>query len=177
MIHPFHESDAGDLFCLTYSLELETLFIGCQNASIQWINLASSHSQHMPARLSGIQRRYHKFFDSFPQMDRRPPGEDSPNASSSPQSEPAGLEHTVKVLHIPATQVVDYAHFGYIYCMAIHPSSIGGKTVWQLITGSGDETVKVCWMYALDNLPVDATYLDLGTSRPDTHTLGHFGRL
>jgi di- and tripeptidase len=142
IIHPYHESDAGDLFCLTYSLDLDTLFIGCQNASIQWIDL-STQSQHRPAHLLNIQRRYHKFFDSFPQIDRRPPGEDSPNATASPTSETTTGEQDIKVLHIPATQVFDYAHYGYIYCMTIHSSNQGDSAILQLITGSGDETIKV----------------------------------
>ena len=42
-------------------------------------------------------------------------------------------------LSIPATNVIDSAHYGYIYCTAIqeYADSV------QLATGSGDQTVKV----------------------------------
>lgn len=53
-------------------------------------------------------------------------------------------------LHVSATNVIDSAHYGYVYCMTFLPSiregsedpaPAGGAT--QLVTGSGDETVKV----------------------------------
>jgi di- and tripeptidase len=54
-------------------------------------------------------------------------------------------------LQVPASNVIDSAHYGYVYCMALLPSTremsdnlslpVDGST--QLVTGSGDETVKV----------------------------------
>lgn len=53
-------------------------------------------------------------------------------------------------LQVPAINVIDSAHYGYVYCMALLPSTregsddsapVSGAT--QLVTGSGDETVKV----------------------------------
>jgi len=54
-------------------------------------------------------------------------------------------------LQVPASNVIDSAHYGYVYCMALLPSTgvvsddsplpADGST--QLVTGSGDETVKV----------------------------------
>jgi di- and tripeptidase len=53
--------------------------------------------------------------------------------------------------------VISSAHYGYVYCMAIWPSNSVGtddvhsqplqadmQNVAQLVTGSGDENVKVC---------------------------------
>lgn len=40
---------------------------------------------------------------------------------------------------IPASNVIDSAHYGYIYCMTILEAN---RSV-QLVTGSGDEMVKV----------------------------------
>lgn len=55
-------------------------------------------------------------------------------------------------LQVPATNVIDSAHYGYVYCMALlssppeepsdEPTLAGGASI-QLVTGSGDETVKV----------------------------------
>ena len=52
--------------------------------------------------------------------------------------------------NIPAQNVLDSAHYGYVYCMALLPSACkraAGATREEdalLATGSGDETVKVC---------------------------------
>jgi len=54
-------------------------------------------------------------------------------------------------LQVPASNVVDSAHYGYVYCMALLPStrelsddpSLFTDAYTQLVTGSGDETVKV----------------------------------
>jgi di- and tripeptidase len=48
-------------------------------------------------------------------------------------------------LQIPAANVVDSAHYGYIYCIALLEGSDadGPHDRIQLVTGSGDETVKV----------------------------------
>ena len=51
--------------------------------------------------------------------------------------------------NIPAQNVIDSAHYGYVYCMALLPDTsqraagAASKDV-LLATGSGDETVKVC---------------------------------
>ena len=53
-------------------------------------------------------------------------------------------------LQVPASNVIDSAHYGYVYCMALLSTGkvsddsrlpVDGST--QLVTGSGDETVKV----------------------------------
>lgn len=55
------------------------------------------------------------------------------------------------VIEIPASNVLDSAHFGYVYCVAMMPSQRTGSddtalqpdANYHLLTGSGDETVKV----------------------------------
>lgn len=52
---------------------------------------------------------------------------------------------------IPASNVIDSAHYGYVYCMALIPPVRTGADDFtfpadgncQLLTGSGDETIKV----------------------------------
>jgi di- and tripeptidase len=54
-------------------------------------------------------------------------------------------------LQIPATNVLDSAHFGYVYCLALLPprqvdsddEAVPATEDVQLVSGSGDETVKV----------------------------------
>jgi hypothetical protein len=48
-------------------------------------------------------------------------------------------------LQVPATNVIDSAHYGYIYCIALleGTDADGLPDGVQLVTGSGDETIKV----------------------------------
>jgi hypothetical protein len=54
-------------------------------------------------------------------------------------------------VEVPPSNVIDSAHFGYVYCMALVPSNRDGSddpvtiadTQVLLVTGSGDETLKV----------------------------------
>jgi len=94
-------------------------------------------------------RKAHKFFDSYPQYERkaadiyarngtptRIPGRGSPDSIGSEAPTPTPREY----LNIPAANVIDSAHYGYIYCMALFNK--GDQGVY-IATGSGDETVKV----------------------------------
>ena len=55
------------------------------------------------------------------------------------------------MIEIPPSNVLDSAHFGYVYCMAMMPSQRTGSDdvalqpdmTYHLLTGGGDETVKV----------------------------------
>lgn len=152
---------AGDLFSLAWSSELQTIFVGCQNTSLQWfdfrgpISRSSSSSSVVDgftltssARTLnvGTSRKAHKFFDSYPQYERKPADIHAHNecsglrGRSSPNSDRSDTPPPKDYLSIPAYNVIDSAHYGYIYCMIVLRR--GGQTI-QLATGSGDETVKV----------------------------------
>ena len=109
-------------------------------------------------------RKAHKFFDSYPQYEHKPADIHANNSSGSlpdilsrdedVQGTSAVLTtSTGEIIQIPATNVIDSAHYGYVYCMALVPSTRegsddppaprDGRNI-QLVTGSGDETVKVC---------------------------------
>ncbi|RDB17979.1 putative di- and tripeptidase DUG2 [Hypsizygus marmoreus] len=165
VLDPYLETDAGDLFSLSWSPTLQTIYIGCQNTSLQWYDfreplsasvssftpptsfsesLASASGTSTPSSQATAMRKVHKFFDSYPQYERKPADIFARNArggASSPDS-----DHNLNMplpqgyLSIPAENVIDSAHYGYIYCMAIFDG--GGHSV-QLATGSGDETVKL----------------------------------
>ncbi|KZS96118.1 glutathione degradosome [Sistotremastrum niveocremeum HHB9708] len=157
VINPYLEAEAGDLFSLAYSPVLDTLYIGCQNTSLQWINLSKpdvkSGSQTPPS--GSLTPKWHRFFDSFPQAERKPPGEDSPNLTKTllslrRDSRPSVITRTTATLQITAQNTIDSAHFGYMYCMALTPSPLEVSDdearedgAIELVTGSGDETVKV----------------------------------
>jgi len=156
VINPFLDTDSGDLFSLAWSPTHSTIYIGCQNTSIQWYNLsdlACSTSQG-PSGAS-TPRRAHKFFNSYPRSQRRSPDLETSNGVNDLTRSIDG--HVVFVnpptaraeFNIPAQNVIDSAHYGYVYCMALLPTTcqraVGATTKDVLLaTGSGDETVKVC---------------------------------
>ncbi|KAJ7134317.1 hypothetical protein C8R44DRAFT_662695 [Mycena epipterygia] len=147
VLSPYLDTGAGDLFSLAWSPSLRTIFVGCQNTSLQWYDFNSEHhldgAAHgdAPGSASGTStpRKAHKFFDSYPQYERKPADIYANNGSSrdiSPHSDRSTVPAPRAYMDIPAGNVIDSAHYGYIYCMALLPDG-------RLITGSGDELVKV----------------------------------
>ena len=92
-------------------------------------------------------RKAHKFFDSYPQYERKPAdihannGTPKPSGRGSPASDRSSdFPRPREYVTIPISNVIDPAHYGYVYCMAIIKNPSRGV---HLATGSGDETVKV----------------------------------
>lgn len=171
---------AGDLFSLVWVSSLQTIFIGCQNTSLQWYNFndfaatrlsisgsppdsiskiasAAGASATPPASVASgtattgtagtvtpsSSRQAHKFFDSYPQYERKPADIFANNQApgrASPDSLRSVSTFTGDHLDVPPTNVIDSAHYGYIYTMAV---LVRGEKDILLATGSGDETVKV----------------------------------
>lgn len=151
VLHPYQETGSGDLFSLAWSPSLGTLYIGCQDTSLQWFDFRGLQSVVDSAPGSGTStpntRKPHRFFDSYPQHERRPADLFANNSASTSltniqleRTEPGQLHK----LQVPATNVIDSAHYGYLYCMAILEGDNNASEEIQLVTGSGDETVKVC---------------------------------
>ncbi|KAJ7043858.1 hypothetical protein C8F04DRAFT_1070669 [Mycena alexandri] len=147
VLSPYLETGAGDLFSLAWSPSLQTIYVGCQNTSLQWYDF---NSEHHPigaattqfgdgiASASGTStpRKPHKFFDSYPNFERKPADIFANNSTLSRDTSPPRA-----FLNIPEENVVDYAHYGYIYCMALLQEGEAGSV--RLATGSGDECVKI----------------------------------
>jgi len=154
IVNPYLETESGDLFSLIWSPSLQTIYIGCQNTSIQWIDFkAVNSSSSSVSAVSGalgtitpttvsIARKAHKFFDSYPQYERKAADLLANNGSTSPPSHGL-LGQPVLHLQIPQCNVVDSAHYGYVYAMAIIENPDLEPERVQLITGGGDETLKV----------------------------------
>ena len=150
---------AGDIFSLAWSSTSKTIFFGCQNTSLQWhdfrdsalspsLALSSSFDETPASGTSTPNtRKAHKFFDSYPQYERKAADIYANNGVGrirgriSPDSDHSDLA-TGEGLGVPAANVIDSAHYGYIYCMTMLSERDG---VIQFATGSGDETVKVCF--------------------------------
>ena len=135
-VDPCGETGAGDLFSLEWSPTLQTIYIGCQNTSLQWIEFPrSGHASGTSTPILGATRKAHKFFDSYPQFQRKPA---DVFANNSPR---IGVVIDEPRLAVPASNNIESEHFGYIYCMTLlddeRPDGV------RLVTGSGDETVKV----------------------------------
>jgi di- and tripeptidase len=185
VIHPAAESDAGDIFALAWWPALSTIFFGCQNTSLQWFNCSPLSSGAMSPRTgdaetasvssdggpnvtsvpgtpgtTGLSLRkgkgkVHKFFDSYPQYQRRPADAFATNGVPTPIlltedgcMEPLPIPGELAAFDVPLANVADSAHYGYVYCMALLPSTRdpSGESFTEpthLVTGSGDETVKV----------------------------------
>lgn len=157
VLYPYLETGAGDLFSLAWNPSLQTIYIGCQNTSLQWFGFSEDQiGQRIKETSSGVStpsRKVHKFFDSYPQYTHKPADLFANNfgSFSPPSSEKGTSVNTASAFDIPASNVIDSAHYGYVYCMAIVPSSRAGSDdplspsgrCQQLLTGSGDETVKL----------------------------------
>ncbi|KAI0306265.1 Zn-dependent exopeptidase [Multifurca ochricompacta] len=157
IINPFLDTDSGDIFSLAWSPTNSTIYIGCQNTSIQWYNCTNSTLNSAGSLVSSgtsTPKRAHKFFNSYPRSQRRSPDLESSNGINNPVRDIEG--HIVIVspptprveFNVPPENVIDSAHFGYVYCMALLPSIRAGATNSTredvlLATGSGDETMKV----------------------------------
>ncbi|KAJ7695752.1 hypothetical protein B0H17DRAFT_1055463 [Mycena rosella] len=132
VLSPYLDTGAGDLFSLAWSRSLQTIYVGCQNTSVQWYDFNSE--QHpvsaASAQSGGIQAA--------------PSGTSTPrkahNRDISPHSDRSAAPAPRAFLNIPAENVIDSAHYGYIYCMALLQDSEAGV---KLVTGSGDEFVKL----------------------------------
>ncbi|KJA17478.1 hypothetical protein HYPSUDRAFT_146481 [Hypholoma sublateritium FD-334 SS-4] len=161
VIYPYMGEGAGDIFSLAWSSTLKTIFFGCQNTSLQWhdfrdsalnpsLALSSSSEENPTSGTSTPNtRKAHKFFDSYPQYERKAADIYANNGVGrirgriSPDSDHSDLA-TGEGLGVPATNVMDSAHYGYIYCMTMLSERDG---VVQFATGSGDETVKI-WNFS-----------------------------
>ncbi|KAI5122438.1 hypothetical protein M0805_008751 [Coniferiporia weirii] len=160
IINPYLDTDSGDLFCLSYLPSLQTVYFGCQNTSLQWFDFTSLSSEKLEKlgcvyssgsntpgpltiRESDIRpgSKRNKFFGD---------GIASGQATPTPLCR-AGVPKPLHVFQVKSTNVIDSAHYGYVYSMAMLPSTLEGNVEKEdrdiddvlLVTGSGDEAVKL----------------------------------
>lgn len=183
VINPYLGTDAGDIFCVTFSHSLQTLYLGCQNTALQWFDFNTLSSPPASSPRHSVADDSTNFFDnkrsrassvepipeasallltgrsSIDIAERAPrskttkrekffSGYSSPVIASRPPSKTRSSKPP-KEINIEPECVLDSAHFGYIYSMALVsvPDENGQEEQSEdvvLLTGSGDETVKVC---------------------------------
>ena len=90
-----------------------------------------------------------------PTLSTTPPSASSTGSRTPPDPciQHDGFQPPVAIFQVPPENVIHSAHYGYVYCMALLPSHRDGSDdppfksdrgrQLQLVTGSGDSTVKV----------------------------------
>lgn len=159
--------DIGDIFSISWSAPLSTIFIGAQNASLSWCQLdlssprptvytaANMQSSESILRLPHL--RFDKFFDS-----KGPGGSVNDRQCRDQAMRTPELQVESKgpaIIEIPSANVVNFAHNGYVYCMQFlsHANSPEfcdlHKGLYEnfLISCGGDGVIKI-WGVSLDDL-------------------------
>ncbi|KAH8705048.1 WD repeat protein [Talaromyces proteolyticus] len=137
-IYSYH--DVGDIFAVVYSRDLDTVFCGGQNTSLQWCNLSTDEAATVTRHPSKLR---HRFFDS-----RGPGGSINPRSEESSSQNPAS--HGGKALTFKRDHHRLFAHHGYVYSMILVRGLVESAPSEEvLLTGSGDGSVKL-WRLSKD---------------------------
>jgi di- and tripeptidase len=133
----YSTTDVGDIFSMVYSAQRDTLYIGAQNTSIQWVTLNDANSRVTHESAQHPDRRNHRFFDSKAVGGTSTPRRSDERWSLIPKAE--------QVLEIPRGAIGMFAHYGYVYCMLIAkgPTVLVEADEEILISGGGDGTIKL----------------------------------
>ncbi|KAG0637865.1 hypothetical protein HOY80DRAFT_222734 [Tuber brumale] len=149
--------DVGDVFCVVYSSALQTAYFGAQNTSIQWYDLKVKDSRPRPTLTSHPSHRNHRFFDS-----KGPGGRTTPRPASKV------VPPSSRLLEVDPENIVQYAHYGYVYCMLLItlPSGweIKGDGGEMLLSGGGDGVVKLWAINPVTGAITSAAKLSAGDS-------------
>ncbi|RDA90847.1 hypothetical protein CP533_1528 [Ophiocordyceps camponoti-saundersi (nom. inval.)] len=129
--------DVGDIFCTAYSAQHDSLYIGAQNTSIQWVGLGDTVSRVAAGSQRHPDRRSHRFFDS-----KAIGGSSTPRRSDCRWN---SIPRAQAVLEIDGGSMRHFAHNGYVYCMlmATGPTVEVDADDDVLISGGGDGTIKL----------------------------------
>lgn len=140
--HIYSTYDVGDVFSVAYSPQLQTVYIGAQNTSIQWVSLRDSAARPTPNPERHPDRRNHRFFDSVQH-----------GGTSTPRPRPVAraVADQGEMLEINKAHMKQYAHFGYVYCMLMVRGICRQVDADEdmLISGGGDGTIKL-WKLCQD---------------------------
>lgn len=180
LIYPASDN-TGDIFTMAWHASLHTLYLGCQDTSIQWICITPEKLQEPLHAVPDS--RPHKFFDS---MSRAMAGtsntlplavrtaeqligrtsvrrNDSVASGHSADQENGSTQPPLpmSVLAVQKTCVIPSAHFGYVYSLALVPQ----RDALLLASGAGDETIRL-WAPSEDGILLLHT-LELATPPGD----------
>ncbi|KAI9762437.1 MAG: hypothetical protein M4579_000413 [Chaenotheca gracillima] len=132
--------DIGDVFSVAYSADLDTVYLGAMNTSIQWYDLKEKDTRPPPNPAAHPFDRNHRFFSSV-----GPGGVGTPRPAEENITRATGA----RTLEIDKEHIVQYAHYGYVYCMLLARGfSRKGPENEVLISGGGNGTVKLWELHA-----------------------------
>lgn len=135
LYHVYSTYDVGDVFSVAYSPQFQMIYLGSQNTSIQWCSLKDTETRSPPNPNNHPDRRNHRFFDSVAAG-----GTSTPRSPSTRREVGDGA-----LLEINKSHMLQYAHFGYVYCMLVvnrkAPPLESDNDF--LISGGGDGTIKI----------------------------------
>ncbi|EMD64267.1 hypothetical protein COCSADRAFT_36842 [Bipolaris sorokiniana ND90Pr] len=124
--------DIGDIFCVAYSSQHHTVYLGAQNTSIQWYDLKEKDTRPTPSLSSRPTERKNRFFDSL-----GPGGAQTPRpagADTRPRDAAGGQE-----LQIDSHDICQFAHYGYVHCMLVGSGILPEAPSEEvLVSGGGD---------------------------------------
>lgn len=169
--------DIGDIFSLSWSESLSTIFIGAQNASILWCTLPQSE-QYCSSALS-VDRLPHLRYDRF--FDSKGPGGSIKDRQSiheklKTSAQPEATQYT-KLVEIPNENVIHFAHNGFVYCMeyidvteeSISYLNSSMKAYAHIIfTGGGDGAINI---WGIKNFDEKLNLTKLGSLNNDAPIL------
>lgn len=166
--------DIGDIFSVAWIPRHEVLVFGAQNASIQWIKLydkTSYTTTQDPNNLPSF--RFDKFFDSKGPGGKMAPQQhqkrllvaesDAKKRHSSTSDGPNNQNTPIDLLEIPPKNVIQYAHYGYVYSLLVVNRKLSNyikdndEQDEYLVSGGGDGTVKF-WSFQKDKGSFQAIY-------------------
>lgn len=127
--------DVGDIFSTAYSATNDTLYLGSQNTSLQWVNFGLERP--VPSRDAYPTRRPSKFFDSTGPSGRSSLPAKSPQLRARRGS--SSEEQVGALIEIGKDDIVQYAHYSYVFCLLI--GTYDGEEV--LFTGGGDAAINI----------------------------------
>lgn len=159
--------DIGDIFSITWIDEIQSVFIGAQNASMSFVHLdtelngsADDHLQFMPSN------RFDKFFDSEKKKSISKfssplsPTDTIPINGGDSQPSYSAQSHEIKVIQVPTENIISYAHNGYLYAIdfitienpltCTFANNIAENYRHVIVSAGGDGEIKL-WGYSEEN--------------------------
>lgn len=156
--------DVGDVFCLAYSTALQTIYLGCQNTTIQWCHLGDLGSGTRVGKENHTSIKNDWFLDSA-----------GPGGIRTPR--PAEAEMTPKharggeMIEIGKANVKHFAHYGYVYCMLLAKDGVPDAPGQEImVTGGGDGVVKFWKLDPANHGAVSELY-SLDDGREEGHAI------
>ncbi|KAF9158078.1 hypothetical protein DFQ26_008012 [Actinomortierella ambigua] len=143
LYHIHSSQDVGDVFSVVYSEALNTMFIGCQNTSIQWIDFSDfkPDTPVSPSITHTLRRQGPpSFFDGGAGNQIRKQLLTASMPSSLQVPVPSREEHVIRC-SIPEENIQQNSHFGYVYCLLL--GKVPNVDEEILFSASGEGDIKI----------------------------------